>query len=54
MKRPLDRFGDVVLADLEHMTDDVAEFIAGMPDDGGTRSSSHFGRLSKPASGTGT
>jgi len=25
MKRPLDRFGDVVLADLEHMTEDVAE-----------------------------
>jgi integrase len=32
MKRPLDRFGDVPLVDLERMTDEVAEFIVALPD----------------------
>lgn len=32
MKRPLDRFGDVPLEDLERMTDEVAEFIVALPD----------------------
>src|SRR5262245_50788940 len=32
MKRPLDEFGDTLLADLEHMTDEVAAFIAGLPE----------------------
>jgi hypothetical protein len=30
LKRPLNRFGDVPLADLEPMTDDVADFTAGL------------------------
>ena len=32
MKRPLDKFGDVPLADLERMTDEVADFISQLPD----------------------
>jgi hypothetical protein len=32
LKRPLDRFGDVPLADLERMTDEVADFIAELPE----------------------
>ncbi len=32
MKRPLEEFGDISLADLEHMTDEVAGFAATLPD----------------------
>ena len=32
MKRPLDEYGDTLLADLEHMTDDLAGFAARQPE----------------------
>ena len=32
MKRPLDEFGDTLLVDLEHMTDDLAGFAARQPE----------------------
>jgi integrase len=32
LKRPLDKFGDVPLVELERMTDEVADFIAQLPD----------------------
>jgi hypothetical protein len=32
LKRTLDRFGDVPLAELDWMTDEVAEFTAGLPE----------------------
>ncbi len=32
MRRPLDKFGDVALVDLERMTDEVADFVAGLPE----------------------
>ena len=32
MKRPLDEYGDILLTDLEHMTDDLAGFAARQPE----------------------
>jgi integrase len=32
MKRPLDKYGDTLLVDLEHMTDDLAGFASRLPD----------------------
>ena len=34
LKRPLDDYGTTTLADLEHMTDDLAGFATGLPERG--------------------